>query len=816
MLKIQASFIIMKNFFFVFFLFVISYSFSQQNKKSVKAIRAIESPTIDGVLNEDFWRNAEIANDFVMFQPGDGTKERASKKTEIKVAYDNEAIYFGATMFDGETEKIPLQFTSRDEFGNTDVFTVSIDPLNNGQNETRFIVMSSGAQADSKVNKGQRDQDLSWNAVWESDVKINKGSWVVEIKIPYSALRFNNADVQTWGINFIRKINYLNEEYVWNYVDKSIGDFSQYAGTITDLENIKPPTRLSFYPYASAKYSSYEGDNRFDASFGLDIKYGLSESYTLDVTLVPDFGQTAFDEAVLNLGPFEQHYSEKRAFFTEGTELFSKGGLFYSRRIGNTPVGYYDVEDNLEEDEEITNNPANVNMINAIKLSGRDKNGLGIGIFNAITEKTYATIKNTITGETKKEVTEPLTNYNVFVIDQQFNKNSSVSFVNTNVLRNGSFRDANTSALLFDIADKESKYNVYGNLKMSNIKEDGANISGYAGFLRLAKTYGNYQYSISHYRADDSYNIQDLGFQRRNNYSNYSSSISYQIFEPTKTFDRLSISLEGSLRYLNEPNVYTSNDLELDAFFMTSKRLAYGLDIEANIGDQYDYYEPRVDGRYIKQAGVIEMGAWVSSDYRKRFAIDLRGSYAKRYNENNYFYGFTVEPRFRFSDKFEMIYELEFSNLLNQKGYVEELEDETIIFGIRDQKNIINTLSSKYSFSTKSSVSLSFRHYWSPVTYEGDYYVLNDEGLLDPSSYEENNDINYNIWNLDLSYSWEFAPGSFLVALYRNSIFNEDDYSYLDFGENLDNLFNEPISNEVSVKFIYYLDYNVIKAKLKS
>ena len=802
----------MKKYLFLFFFCVFSFAFSQQTKKSVKASRAAKPPQIDGVLNDDAWKNVDVAKDFVMFRPGDGTKERENKKTEVKIIYDDEAIYFGAVLYDDEPEKIPLQFTSRDDFGNTDWFLISINPFNDYQNDYQFVVMSTNSQADAKVFSNG-EEDFSWNAVWDSEVTITENGWIVEVKIPYSQLRFSNLPVQTWGVNFHRKINRLNEQYVWNYIDRTKGELSLYAGKITGIENIQPPTRLQFYPYASGTLSSCEGDTRFDANFGLDIKYGLSESYTLDVTLIPDFGQTAFDEAVLNLGPFEQRYSEKRAFFTEGTELFSLGDLFYSRRIGNTPVGYYDVEDELEENEEITDNPTNVNMINAIKLSGRDKNGLGIGFFNAITEKTSAKIKDTITGDGRKIVTEPLTNYNVFVVDQQFNKNSSVSLINTNVLREGSFRDANTTAFLFDLANKANKYGVSGNAKLSVVKEDGENSTGYATSIRAGKISGNYQYYFRYSRSDENYDINDFGFQRRNNYSNFYSGVSYQIFEPTKKLERYRVRFNASLRYLSD-NTYTGNDVELDAFFMTLKRFAFGANIEAGIGDQYDYFEPRVEGRYFKQQGVFESRAWVSSDFRKKFAYEVSLEYAKRYELDNYYTGIEIEPRYRFSDRFQMVYNLEYGKLINENGYVTELDNGDIIFGTRDVKNVINTLSGKFNFSTKSSISLSFRHYWSPVQYEDQYYSLNEDGTLGNSSYYENNDINYNVWNLDLNYTWQFAPGSFLTALYRNSIFNEDELSYLDFGENLDLLFNEPINNVVSIKLIYFLDYNQIKTWL--
>ncbi len=802
----------MKTFFLIFCLLSFTYSNAQLNKKSINAIRISEAPSIDGVLNEVFWQNADIAKDFVMLHPGDGGKERENKKTIVKIAYDDEAIYFGATMYDDKPEQIPMQFGSRDEIGNVDFLLVAINPNNDGQNDTYFAVTSTGSQSDAKVTSD--DEDFSWNAVWESNVKVNANSWVVEIKIPYSTLRFSNSNDQPWGINFSRKISNLNEEYTWNYIDKKKGISAQYSGLINNIKNIKPPTRLNFSPYASSTYTTFEGVSEFDNNIGLDLKYGINESFTLDVTLIPDFGQTAFDNQVLNLSPFEQRYSEQRSFFTEGTELFDKGNLFYSRRVGNEPIGYETIEENLADTEEIVDNPSKVNMINAIKLSGRIKKGLGIGVFNAITEKTSARIKNTETDEIRTEVTEPFANYNVVILDQQFNKNSSISLVNTNVLRNGYGRDANVTAFLFDISNKGNKYNATGSYKISNIFENGKNTSGYSTFLRLAKTHGNYQYEIGYSASDNKYDIQDLGFQNNNNFANYFGEISYRIFEPTKSFNNIRVDFEWFLGYQNKPYTYSRNNFELSTFFATTNRFAFGAKLESNIGKQNDFYEPRIEGRFFKENARMFSRAWFSTDYRNKFALDMRFFYLKRYNDENKYYGFEFSPRYRFSNKFQIVYKFETRKYLNNKGYVNDLEDGRIIFGNRDFKSIINTISSKLSFNTKSSLALSFRHYWSPVKYDSYYFELNNDGGLNASSYNEIHDVNYNIWNLDLSYSWEFAPGSQLVVLYRNSIFNEDTQSNLNFSDNLDNLFKEPVMNIFSLKMIYYLDYNKLKTWL--
>lgn len=783
------------------------------NKKKVQALRIDKTPIIDGVLDEDFWQYAEIAKDFVQFRPGDGIPE-STHKTEVKIAYDNKAIYFGATLYDPNPETIPTQFTTRDNIGNADFFLISINPNNDGQNDTEFLVTSAGTQADAKIT--ERGEDWSWSAVWDSAVKINGNSWVVEMKIPYSALRFSNSeDIQTWGVNLHRRIQSINEQYAWNYIDKSSSLFTQFNGEIEGIENINPPTRLSLSPYASTIRTAYDGKTDFDYNIGLDLKYGISESFTLDATLIPDFGQTAFDDVVLNLGPFEQRYDEKRAFFTEGTELFNKGRLFYSRRIGNTPTKYYDVEDlALAENEKLISNPTKVDMLNAVKVSGRTKGNLGIGFFNAITEKTYAKIENKTTGEVRKIVTEPFANYNVLVLDQQFNKTSSVSFVNTNVMREGSFRDANVSALLFNVLNKKNTHFIDGSLKMSNTYENGEKTSGYFGDVSIGKSSGHHQYEVGVNVVDKNYDINDLGFWYETNYKRFYGRYSYRIFEPKGIFDNYGLNIWGNVNYLNHPNTFTSNRMGVNYWGNTRSRFSMGGNTNFSLSKIKDYYEPRTGdfSQYLKLNPYVNQNLWISTDYRKKLALDIRVGGFKRINDDEYSYWFNIGPRYRFSDKFQIAYRLNFDYEKNEKGWVNELSNNTIIFGNRDSKTVTNSISGNYNFTVKSALNLAFRYYWSPVSYDNQFYSLANDGSLNKHSYTGNHDYNYNIWNLDFSYMWEFAPGSQLVALYRNSLFNDDGQSQLKFKENLENLFDEPMEHSFSLKFIYYFDYNKLKS----
>ena len=165
------------------------------------------------------------------------------------------------------------------------------------------------------------------------------------------------------------------------------------------MQDIKPPIRLQFSPYLST-YLNHDGTappgvNKTTTSIngGMDVKYGINQAFTLDMTLIPDFGQVQSDNRVLNLTPFEQRFNENRTFFTEGTELFNKGNLFYSRRIGGEPVHYNEAGNICSQGEVIVKNPAQSKLINATKISGRTQKGLGIGVLNAITKPQYATVE---------------------------------------------------------------------------------------------------------------------------------------------------------------------------------------------------------------------------------------------------------------------------------------------------------------------------------------------------------------------------------------------------------------------------------------
>ena len=789
-------------------------SFFSQEKKEIVANRINNPPKIDGILNDDLWKSLPAVSDFNMFEPGNEGLISKEYQTLVKMAYDDNAVYIAVFMFDPNSDKILRQLSQRDEvFVQADLFYVALNTLNDGINETRFYVTSAGTIGDSK--NSQNEEDFNYNVVFDCKTSIDNKGWYAEYKIPYNALRFPEIEMQDWSVNFYRELKNKNETHSWNFIDNKVGNEKLYNGLVTGIKNINPPVRLTFYPFAQGVVSNFDNNSETDVTAGLDLKYGISDSFTLDLTLVPDFGQTAFDEVRLNLGPFEQTFEENRAFFTEGVELFDKGEIFFSRRIGGPPSGT--IED-LNPNETIIETPSNVNILNAVKVSGRTKKGLGVGFLNSITERTYTTIRDSVTGSTQKKLIEPITNYNVFVVDQVFNGNSSVSLINTNVLRDGSdYRDANVTAGVFSIADKENRFRTSGRAIFSNVNDGDGYKSGFQSEFDMFRTKGNLRYRVGHDFANTTLDINDLGVNFRNNYNNFVAGISYEIFEPSKIFNKYEISLTARHRRLYRPDVQTGNNLSLDSFFFTANRFAFGVDADLN-SERKDYFEPRIDGRYFIYAPNFRVTSWISTDFRKKFAFDLSLGFRNYIDDEQHNYKIGLTPRFRVSNNLLLIWETELFVSNNNRGYIDD-NGVDIYFGQRAITNLENSLQASYNFDPYKAIDLRFRNYWGTADYSDDlFFLLNQNGTLTQFDYdisEYNPNRNFNIWNIDLSFRWRFAPGSEVSFLYRNQIFNEDDLSNINFGDSLDNLFQQTAQHTFSIRVTYFLDYNNLKNVFK-
>ena len=340
--------------------------------RSIEATRAAGDLSVDGRLDEAAWGAAEVAAGFRQFAPDEGAP--ASFPTEVRVLYGESALYVGAVLHDPAPERIRRPLSRRDEGGGADLFLVGIDGYLDRQSAYLFGVTAAGVQVDA-VQNGNRS-DRSWDAVWSSAVRVTPAGWVAELAIPYSMLRFSNAEVQTWGVQFQRDVPRLSEQAYWQPVTREEQGTGFIAGRLTGLRGIEPQRALQLRPYTLSRARTFEDTDRpgtadasLEADLGADFKVGLASNLILDATVNPDFGQVDADPAVLNLSTFEAFFAERRPFFLEGTAIFdytidsgSDGELLYTRRIGAADP-----------------------VIGAAKLTGRTHGGLSVGALSALT-----------------------------------------------------------------------------------------------------------------------------------------------------------------------------------------------------------------------------------------------------------------------------------------------------------------------------------------------------------------------------------------------------------------------------------------------
>ncbi len=552
------------------------------------------------------------------------------------------------------------------------------------------------------------------------------------------------------------------------------------------------------------------GQTDVSVNGGMDLKYGINDAFTLDMILIPDFGQTKFDDAVLNLSAFEVQYNEQRAFFTEGTELFTKGDLFYSRRVGGTPSG----RPNLSDNEEVESFPVTVDLINALKISGRTDKGLGIGFFNAVTKKTYATIKNTETNEIRKEVVEPLTNYNILVLDQRFGENSSVSFVNTNTTRAGDFRDANASGLYLDLTNKKNTMNYWGNAEVSWVKDEESKYGTEAG-LGISKINGKNRLNFQMDYRSKEYDINDMGYSGLTNFINYSGYYGYRYLQPKGFLNQMFLNFNVFHQRRLDPDLYSNLILNFNSSFTTKEFFNFGFGFESTPFGTQDIYEPRVEGRYLKVPAYYDQWVYFSTDYRKKIKFASSIDWYKYDEKGRGRLNINLDPSFQVSDKFRVILSTNISLSDKEEGFV-NIQDNDIIIGARDRNTVINSLESRYIFNNKMALNLAFRHYYTEVQYDKFFNLEQNGELTSRPNFENNYDTTYNSWNVDLRFSWWFAPGSQVSLLYRNAVDSYIDASKINFSNNFNLLFDQPQINSLSLRVSYYLDYNRMKNWFKN
>ncbi len=799
--------------------------FATEDKKSIVTIRTENPPDIDGVAEEAAWQMVQPATDFYRFEPESGG--HAPVKTEVRILYDDVALYIAAKMYDPDPSSIPSQLGKRDDWDViADWIGFWINPFNDGANELTFVVTSAGVQID--VKSSPRGNDDNWNPVWENAINFDATGWSAEIAIPFSQMRFPAKEVQTWGINFGRHSAAAREMYTWTELDKEKGHFAQQCGLLKGIENIETPLRLSFTPYASASSDHYpvdDGEMASSTSYrgGMDLQYGINESFTLDMTLIPDFGQVQSDNIELNLSPFEIRHNEHRPFFTEGTQLLGKASLFYSRRVGSKPIRYWDVadEDFVGAGETVKSNPDVNQLINATKITGQTVNGLGLGFFNAITAPMYAIIKDS-TGLEREHLTNPATNYNLVVVSKNLQNGSEFSVANTNVQRfaeddsSNDFRDANVIGYETRLYTKDSKWRLESGGAYNLLSYPDSTSTGFRYSVKVVEDQGVLQYGIGHGVESEHFNPNDMGFLRQANEIENYAWIELQTIDPVWILNEARIEISGYYSQLYEPRAYTHTGVRADYNMTFRNYYSMGGGLAWNPREGHDYHETRVDDRYFTTPKGFDTHIWMGSNSSKPFSMSGWTGISAVTRRGSQWQGMGLNPAWRINNQFMIRYELDRHRRTNNHGFADFDANDEPIFGKRDHYTTTNSIYSQYIFSRSLESDIRLRHYRSTVKYKA-FFDLMKDGNLSPSAFDEDLNTVFNALTIDAVMTWRFAPGSELTLAWKNAIYTDGDTDDLEksYFEDLNDVWNQDQSNSISLKLLYYVDSWSLRHRFK-
>lgn len=450
--------------------------------KRAEATRAPRAGSIglDGVLDETAWREAQYISSFTQREPNEGAP--ATDSTSVAFIYDDDALYIGARLRSGDPSAIRALVTRRDREGSSEQLVISLDTFRDRRTAYTFAVTASGVRVDYYQGADfETARDYTFDPVWEAKTTIDSTGWTAEMRIPFSQLRFSAADEQRWGVNVVRLTPTRNESAYWVLVRRNDTGWSSRMGDLIGIRGVRPRRRVELLPYVATdtRFASnvnasnpFDDKRRSELRAGGDLKVGLGPSATLEATFNPDFGQVEADPAEVNLSAFETFFAERRPFFTEGTQLLGRLGIFYSRRIGAAPV--------LRPGTTYADVPRNSTILGAAKLSGRLPSKLTFAGLTALTDRESARTFEAATNVSSRSEVAPRTFYGVGVLQQEFGRDAStVSVILTSVER-----DIQSGSL----AERALARRAYSGLFDSRLRWDRGqyDVNAFVGFSYVA------------------------------------------------------------------------------------------------------------------------------------------------------------------------------------------------------------------------------------------------------------------------------------------------------------------------------------------
>ncbi len=723
---------------------------------------------LDGRMDDAAWAQAPVATGFVQFQPDEGAP--ASERTEARVLYGDEALYVFMRAFDSEPDSIVGQVTRRDQMSYSDALGVVVDSYFDRRTAFHFAVNPAGVKYDI-YRYDDTQEDVGWDAVWDVATARDAQGWSAEFRIPYSQLRFRDADVQTWGINFVRDVARRGESSMWAPVSKGDGAMVSLFGELQGLVEIDSPQRLEVLPYSVARLQRGPGDpadpffqrNQGSGAVGADIKYGLTGDLTLDVTINPDFGQVEADPAQVNLSAFETFLPERRPFFLEGSSIFNFGialgdgdgaseSLFYSRRVGRAPQGAGRVAGAWSDADDQTT------ILGAWKLSGKTAGGWSIGVLHALTQEEVADVIPRASPGPDAGYTvpvEPGTQYGVLRVQKDFREGrSAVGVIGTGVTRErGAANELDLHHHAFagglDFRHRFSEdYQVSGYLLGSRVsgseeallrtqrsparyfqRPDAdhveldptrTSLTGTSAFLTLGKiSGGHWRFSTGLHARSPGFEVNDLGYQRdADSYVNW-LWVGYQQNSPQGIFRRYQLNTNGWSGW-NWDGDHTGLGGNVNA----NAQFTNYWNAWAGVNQQAEALSGGFlrGGPQIRREGSTNFWGGFGTDSRKAVQLNV-GTYGNvRPDSDSWNFGTSPNLRFRPSGRATVNLGVNLNRNVADAQWVGRWgeEDPSYLFGRIDQTTVGLTLRADYAFSPDLSLQL----YAQPFVSAGEYGEL--------------------------------------------------------------------------------------------
>lgn len=553
----------------------------QSASKSARAVRLNgPAPQVDGALNDPAWSQAPVISDFVQKIPNEGATP--SVTTEVRLLYDDHALYVGARLRRPDPQAIRTSITRRDAESDAEVFIVSLDPYHDRRTAYSFSISSGGVRGDWYLPQDSEEsgRETQYDPVWSARARVDDEGWSAELRIPFSQLRFNAASEQVWGLQLTRSVSDKRERLQWVLIPASAAGFASHFGRLEGIAGIPPARRLELLPYVAADltyranvHPANPFDERLAGRAGGDLKMGLGPNLTLDATFNPDFGQVEADPAVVNLTAFETVFEERRPFFIEGNELLTGRGQsflgrptwFYSRRIGAAPRG--------SASAHFIKQPANTTILGAAKVSGRLASGLSLAALGALTPREHALTFDTITGREAEFAVEPPSAFGVVRLQQdigrqQSNLGTSLTYVARSLDERGGLEallpaNAIAGGVDWRLRYQQGMYEITGWLGGSRVAGDAAalarlqrtsahyfqrpdqdhvsfdpgrtSLTGFSGSLRLDKNAGRFTLGgIQLSTRSPEFDINDAGQMRSGDDIDFNADIQLRDTKPNK------------------------------------------------------------------------------------------------------------------------------------------------------------------------------------------------------------------------------------------------------------------------------------------